>query len=131
MSNIPTECSTFDPIKVKEEPPDDVPFISSNKVDVIEIIDLDNFPSDDEGNPDFIQTKDPLPAHDCEEDVIIRHRPRHSSYTKLLCAVESDADDETTFGIPKDKSLLKPVDTEIEVINLFGRDVNELTISVA
>jgi len=65
-------------VKVKEEPQDDELFRAPKDVDKHEVIDLDNFPSDDEPSPDDVQTKDTVLRSDDEDIIIARQRPHPS-----------------------------------------------------
>ena len=125
-----TDHSNPDPVKVKEEHLEDIFCVRTKDVDILEIIDVDDFPSEDERNlDDVVQTEEVLCSSDSDDDVVIRWR-RRSSPAKGVRRVESDISDATISSAPKDKSLSQLLDTDMEETNAVER-VNEGLISEA
>ena len=120
----PTEPSPAEPVKVKEEPQEDKPF-HWKEFDTTEVIDLDDFPSDDdERSYDHVQTEDTLLASDDEEDIITARQGRRLSRANIH-SVESDSEEITICAPLKDGSLRKQFETGLEEMSNIQANVKE------
>ena len=142
-----TEHFNPDPVKVKQEHLEDVSCVRAKDVDILGIIDVDDFPSEDDRNPDdVVQTEEALPSSDCDDDVVIRWR-RPFSPAKEVRRVESDISDTPISSAPKDHQMEEPVpsrDSDDDMVIRLPRrssptkevrrvesDTNNVTISSA
>ena len=114
-----------EPVKVKEEPKDDEPFRAQKAVDIPEVVDLDNFPSDDELSSDDVQTEDTILTGDDEDDIIIARRRPHPSRATNIHPVESDSDEETICAAAKNKPFPERFGMDLEEIGLTRMNVKE------